>query len=789
MKKIYRILLLGSILTLLAACSDDSLNSGVEDPSNNPTEEVEGEPLYTTIEGEARTRNVQFGENALVRVNTVWLGVFDLGNGNLVAQQKVNMGYTFLSANQTRQRVIRHKLPAPAAGNSSGDGYFIVAVLNFNGVQARWNDSPETLNDLEEMLTTKVDTWAKFNSIGIDTASAYYEAADEDSGHSNDAPVMAGFLYGAGYDPTGTSSTHAKVDQFKTGAVNFSPEYLKDGKTPLKNVLKITYDSDNERYVTENHILYLRRLIANFNVKIEAGANVEITDVQYKKYNEPNAVYIIERRMLDNSNNFPTVASESPNFADGAPAQGYKFDNYWNTNTVEEEKGKKWSFSYQHFANKHWGRNVLSKYSQREEVEYAIVNNESKPFFRALCQEKADGTLDQDDFNNNASYFVLKMHIIDKVRNRCANAEYIIHEGYTSDADGMESDVTSTLLRDFSCARNIDYTYNIRVEGIDNLFVNVNGKEGIYDSNVEGHRPDIQGTVWEFNYIGEKILDNKTGKTDFGYDHSEGKFKNYLSADKKTYENAITINSDNPNLAFRIYGYNSTEESDNKIEGYNYNFTESSFSNLEGMWPGPAGSGDKSFYFQDYNSILEDYMKRTEEESGEFWKEIKKQNEELGEWLEKQEGKAAIEGLLFNTFTFKVSSNSEKAAVHIKDVEEEVTITTDTDLKDENNNNNRIFTVKIPIDIDMSQPMDIVTLMRAINYLLRNNRGAEINGMSFDLIVSERQAQDQFITDNPMDYVRCFYFTDRNGNVDTTDGCTTAIKVYAAVQGIQGIDP
>ena len=802
MKKVYYILLTLTFILGFSSCKDEILLTQDSDLSQSQNELIEGEPLSVLLEDPGmRTRNVVFGQGVSVRVNTYWLGVFDSSDGTLVAKYNNALGYKFLTSGEVTDGIIHHNLPKPSNWTSEKK-YFMVAILNYSGVLGRWASNPSQTDYISNMLN-QVGNWSDFNSIGVDTYSAYYDSDEEDSGHSSDAPMMAGFLIPSENNKN-TSGSHIKIDQFaSTGNVNLLPSGA------LENI-SFEYNNVNGKYNTAAYTLWLRRLVADINVNITPGNNVEITNITYKCYNKPTAVYIIERDLLDNDGYFPTIAEYSPNFADGDPTNGYTSDDYWNTNVTQttDDSGKRvWNFSFQHFANKHWARpsiiqdeetqedqeKYITDYAGREVIHHTkdgkdIDGNDIKiPYFQALCNG------DESDFNNYASYFVIKMHIIDKVRNRCAEAEYIIHEGFTSNEAGTESTNLATIAKDFSCARNVKYTYNIHVEGIDNLFYNVNGGTDSYLSpSVQEHRADQQGRIWEFHYINEKIINSITGQTDSGY-YFEGTgqnkvdhFKKYLSGARGEYPQALTLDSQNPNFAFRIYGYNSSV-GHKRIEGFNFNFSDESFAYLDGMWP--AAAGDYSHYYQDYNALVSDYLLGFDPEANEeLFGTVLSHEPAFREFF--QNAESAIDGLLFNAFKLKAHEVEGNArAPHIGengDLTEEIILLKGVD---SDGNATAKMPITIPLKINMNEEMDLVTFMRAIHYLTseEGRKSGKTIPESFDLIVSQRDyeiLENDGITENEKG-VRCLYFTDRNGTPDPTDGCTTLIKVMAAIQGVE----
>lgn len=777
MKNIYILILISLVIWSFSSCADEKLIQEEETSIGCDSYDEEGEPLNVFVEDMSlRTRDVDFSEETTLRINTFWLGVFDYPNGRCVAKYDGSMGYAFVSSGTLSQGLIRHKLSAPT-GTNTGQ-YFMVALVNYQGVQGRWSESPDNLHDLSQMLQ-QVDTWQKFNSIGIDTNSAY---GDQNNDHSNDAPMMAGFLNAADYDPTSPSSVHVKIDQFQQtdNKVALSP-------TPTTSNFLFSYS--NGKYNISDKVLFLRRLVSNFQFNISFNSeNIEIKDVNYKKFNIPSSVYIIERSMLATQaiggnaiGKFPTNADYSPNFADGYPALGYSSDsNPLHVSTNLNSEGKI-SFSFQHFANKHWARNEVNTYPNRE--DFTMSNG--KKIFKALTSES-----DPDDFNNYASYVELTMRIIDKRKNCNALVTYTIHEGFTSYDDGSEvlsGDARyNEIFKDFSCARNRNYIYNIDVQGFDNVSFNVNGKKvdnvwvddngNKYDPHITAHRPDQAGKEWRFHYIGETV-NKENGSSDFGYDAATNSFKKYLSGNGGEHNDVFSLKSASPVIAFRIYGYDSNNQ---KIEGYNFSFLDSSFDNLEGMWPDaiPNAGGH---YFQDYNALIHDYIlgERIEDIKDYIFMESDELKQELLSYLEPLD--KSIESKLFDTFKLKVSDNPENAS---KDKIVTINIPMSITRPAGNDIEEKTWNFTFTKEIDMTKYHNVVEFMMFVDEL-RQGTGERLP-LHYSISV-DRRDYDKIKDAKPYTnegLMRCFYITDRNGTTDQ-DGCSTVVDVIAAIQGIQ----
>lgn len=626
-------------LLALSSCVDDLFGPRHPEVDYGACDE---DGIEFTIEDDGiRSRSVNFNPSAMVKINSVWVGIFDLDeidseDKSYVCVSSDMVEQSFIEINSTEkgkdyQNLIRVPL-TPPDDDKKGHRFFMISVVNFNDVR----DQNDVLlkNRLED-----IKTWNEFINIAVDTKSGYSYPHDADS------PMMAGFLRHK--DDANRNAVHIQVDQFHENLL-FPSSLIEEQKDKVEDYdIIFNYDdTTKEKYDTSGKSVRLRRLVANINVNIKVdNPDIQLTNVTYRRHNMPEAVYIIERRTVDfkqENNSFtditvPETADEAANYADkmwdeSKGKRGYTDDEEWQIDTNRDANTGDWSFSFQHFANKHWAKNTCwvdgkQDYSKREarEKDKSIEYDEGEtvPYYYTALAD------DINDFNNNASYFEIKMHLLDTKRNRCAEAVYIIHEGYTSNPDGTEAPRDSKgnptgNVDDFTVARNINYIYNVIVKGFDNIFVNLNGDE---NGNKNVHYPDQGGKVWEMIYINDP-----TGKKSHYFmdpDTGENHFEDILTGTGAEYSTEIKIKDENdkeitgkyryfpkavtfgifPNIAFRLYGYTNYRTKYNKnsyiegsgISGYNYNFERSSFTNLFGLWPQSAG--DYSHYFMDDISL------------------------------------------------------------------------------------------------------------------------------------------------------------------------------------------
>lgn len=734
-----------------SSCVNELLLNDGSSQNNHPDLEPD-EYLFNVrvVDGQTRTRNIDFNPQTALRLNRVWMGVFSIETGKKVAQNTMALDYRTIRAGEISQGLIRMKLDAPE--EESELGYIIVCLANILDVK------DHNKNDLEETLLNDVTNWREFNDIAIDFESAYTYP------HDTNIPVLVGFMSDRGKP----SDSHVKVDQFaeseddKNGNNKDKGYRIRLSSPEVKNYVVMAYDKELNNYVLakintingeetieatktsiiDGALINLRRIVANINVNIKnENNNLEISEVSYKRYNMPGHVYIIERRTTDCEFNeagqiiipgsFPTDASLSPNSCD-SDTTAYISDSNWIPGNPD-------GFSFQHFANKHWARNIKGPelLCHREDI------NEDHQSFKALVNSGTN-IGDNTDFNNYASFFIIKMHILDKTTGRAVEALYTIHEGNTSDELGNAVDLYdesgnivdekgekkdeggNPILPkgnpvDFVCARNINYTYNVTVKGIDQIYHNV-VQGGSFGSNIADHGAGQGGKIWEMKYMNNYNSDGtlKSSERDnlCSYDYNTGSFPNAVGNDGGIFWNAITIENDTPDLAFRLYGYN-TDTDVKHIEGYNYNFPDQSFQWLKGLWPESAGH--YSHYFKDYEELVNPQGHGTKDIPDNILNGLKIIPED---YLNVNATKEEIK---------KVIEDPDKAW----NIKEFI-------FNHKNNSNDSFKGKKYHVWIDKSNITDK-------KFLDRNN------------------------------YIRSIYIADRNGTKDT-DECTTLVNIYAVAQ-------
>lgn len=292
--------------------------------------------------------------------------------------------------------------------------------------------------------------------------------------------------------------------------------------------------------------IHLRRLDSYITFNLSpVNTDVIVTPISWQVCNLPGISYLFEQ----NEN------GKGKNAADQAIAPGsalWTKDNasYYHNSQVfganmftplRDNKGLgSYSFDFYQMENKHtgiitsqdatFGIDLYNLYNLRErefkqqlvsEGENGTENASTKElntgWYRSLVEHEgtpvpAQPTSDPELINNNASYVVIRARVEyyymkddkdckpvapptndqnpDDYVYRVGDAIYTIHLGFC-DGDGLDK------ANDFNCYRNTKYTYNITIEGVDNIRVEAQKDE--LQSGAEGTVTDLISTLFNLD--------------------------------------------------------------------------------------------------------------------------------------------------------------------------------------------------------------------------------------------------------------------------------------------------
>lgn len=543
--------------------------------TENSIAEFESKGISVFIDiPETRTRAVDMTPGAAIYLNDIWVGVYRKSDGVRVGGAQLNLGNRLAASGTTIIDLVKLEFDGSIAYKYS-DKYCVVGIANYDGIKITNNidATPADGSDIEKddliFALQQADNWKDFIDIAIDTQKSLFP---------NQTPMLMGYLYLQDSNNAGSGYIYTKVNQFvdvNDNKVNLYPFGILSG---YPDVDIFVDDKSNNGKIqsldTDGYVMKLRRMRSKINVDIETRDDqMIITNLEYKVVNIPKSAYLAQRRTnifdyTSRENNYQfeytpgqnsTQTKYSPNSAD-VLNDGY-LDLDWQKPSINN------SFSFEHFENKHWAYYTegLEDYHDRERTKEdgAFLNlvgvNENGP-----------------EWNNKASYFILKMNLRDEKEGRNAEVEYVIHEGFCNDKDGVTlvDDNGNTLsqtdfakrLMDYSCIRNTDYYYKIKVLDVNKIKLQV--------TTSADHQYDQSGKIWQINYLAptvETLIDKKE-----------------ISAEVKLKPDNDPDFS-NQDIAFRLLGTFYDEEiGQNFNVDLCYNFSHGDLDGFSGLWPVPT---------------------------------------------------------------------------------------------------------------------------------------------------------------------------------------------------------
>lgn len=463
------------LLSCLFGCSDDFVTEAV------PEGERAVINLQVDLSGMEQLTRSDISSDLENRVNDLWIGVYNVNSGK-------RTGSTFITNDKTVD------YPEPTTGSvkldtQSGESY-IVAVANCQNntaINIKGANSEEEVNIKEHL--DQADTWDKFRSLAVKQNFHDYAVVDAPTAGLSQGLVMHG-----SYRASGHSGTHS----------DDNPE-------------TVIIQPGNQ---TLSGRIHLRRLWTQNTINIQPDGNdiaLELLDMEI--VNIPEYTWIQGReqgadasvnRVLEYANAGDAVSPELPSSPDE------RHPRYWNsltitpasmdvTTTKETVDGKEitktlYSYSFWQYENKRTGHIADAtgdKAYAKRELEKKDDSNLDTGIYTALCP---DGKL---TLNNYATYLRFRANITyrnkpgDKidgvdgdfsyVTNRTALVTYVVHLGYI----GKDAN-------DFNCYRNAQYTYNIKVKGVNNVIVEV-FRNGENQPGAEGEVNDVTETYFNLD--------------------------------------------------------------------------------------------------------------------------------------------------------------------------------------------------------------------------------------------------------------------------------------------------
>lgn len=212
---------------------------------------------------------------------------------------------------------------------------------------------------------------------------------------------------------------------------------------------------------TDPVAVHMKRSMAEVTFNI--NGNGKFTPTSYKVYNVPTSAYVAN---MDDSN----------------IAEGVEFNHFASSTVQTSEEGTPYFRFYMPENIYNLVNGVETEYQNRD--KWSATTEEGYPLGKkwTYAPKTATFVVISGTYSGKAT--------VDKVeKDVTANVEYTVHLGDFSDNGAMS---------DFSVKRNVSYTYNVSVVGVDNIVVEALTNEEI-QPGAEGQVFDYTGTTYTYN--------------------------------------------------------------------------------------------------------------------------------------------------------------------------------------------------------------------------------------------------------------------------------------------------
>lgn len=338
-------------------------------------------------------------------------------------------------------------------------GYsYIVAVANPDNAKGVTADAPETQVALTTLLSA-ADTWKKFLDIAVCTPSTYDDVY---------APTPPLVMVGC-FTDIGVTDPHPALGEW--GKLNFQPYFI-----PAQKSGNVTLSPG---------AIHMRRVVSQVHFNVIPGKDVDgdpmnVKVNSYRVLNVPKYSWLYERTASQGNANFGDLAASES----GAAAYYVDIATYPQNLITTNSDGSQ-SFDFWQGENKHTG--TSQAYAARDK----LVSGSTSLFSSLVSGDKWEA-------NNEATYVLISCSVSHEKQIkvgadgeqdssgttvwRTGEVTYLVHLGYI----GGQA-------KDFNCYRNVDYTYNITVNGIDDIRVNAYATDPSF--------PGEEGLVSDLDYI------------------------------------------------------------------------------------------------------------------------------------------------------------------------------------------------------------------------------------------------------------------------------------------------
>ena len=372
-------------------------------------------------------------EASLNQVESLWIRTYSADTGKATSEWYKAEEQPGFSGNLGREDI------HPVTIKTQSGSAYIVAVANVDNLGVTKDNITNRLPLRDLLEDEAADTWAGFLNIAVVSPS---------NAEGVRAPVPPLPMAGCFSDIVvgGPHPEPSRIDEWQNK--DFQPYFI-----PVKK--------GGVDFSTTGAI-HLRRLVSHLNFNIKPGNdNIEVTVNSYQVMNAPRFSWLYERPEIPGilTTNFGDLASDEEDaakyYAD-VPQYGSQF--------ITENADGSSSFDFWQGENKHTG--MSEKYSDRDLKSGTLYTNLTGDTWTP--NNEASYVLIQCtvDYKNPLNVNQQGEEVADGTQvYRSGEVTYLVHLGYVG--DGNEADKA----KDFNCFRNVDYTYNLTVNGLNDIRV------------------------------------------------------------------------------------------------------------------------------------------------------------------------------------------------------------------------------------------------------------------------------------------------------------------------------
>lgn len=563
-------ILAGVLALSMGGCRDDLFYNDDDCPVG---EEATVSLTFNAPEREQYTRSALSAAQDN-QVNSLWIGIFNAESGRCTTNLHIADGEYGFSAGEKRDHEDIRLTGVPAVSGTSR----IVAVANpDNQLGRRVGDS--AASDLLTMLAG-VANWNEYLKISVALEGSAGETANVQTPQISDtkALVMSGSFVPSDYDGHGSNQTWDNDLLNRTVGIYPGNQSL-GGKVHLRRLL--------------SHI--------TFNI-IPEGNIVDIEPLSWQVKNAPVYSWMHERTDYGNYGQEASTQLQATNAGDALTPSYSDNNNYKqsliytttdfskNPITGDANNRTRYSFDFWMYENKRQGLENCDNYQKRE-IEYggtpgALIAPDPTSADKNYGMSGVFVSLTGTDvtLNNKAAYVDIPCvvtYIVDtnnansgadkggintlpQGAKRTAQMTYRVHLGYVG---------TTPNARDFNSYRNSSYTYNVRIQSLQNVVVEAfrkgddqPGGFGIV-TDVTDQYYDLDAHYNAFNiYLSEDDLKSFSFNMVSYYDGMPHEI--YGGLEEGTKENFSNLSSDERKFYSWIEFKRNTTQSANSLEAY-----------------------------------------------------------------------------------------------------------------------------------------------------------------------------------------------------------------------------